>query len=89
MICRIYDVSGATLDQYDQVDQQVGPEKPDGVHLHIAGQTDGGIRVIEVWDSTDAIDRYMQSGLGEALEQAGFPEPQVTDFEVHKLDWVD
>jgi hypothetical protein len=31
----------------------------------------------------------MQSGLGEALEQASFPEPQITDFEVHKLDWAD
>ena len=38
MNCRIYDVPGATLDQYDQVDQQVGPEKPDGVHIHIAGR---------------------------------------------------
>ena len=26
MICRIYDVPGATLDQYDAVDRQVGPE---------------------------------------------------------------
>lgn len=88
MICRIYDIPGATLDQYDQVDQQVGPAKPDGVHLHIAGQTDGGVHVIEVWDSTDAIDRYMQTGLGEALEQANFPEAHITDFEVHKLDWI-
>jgi len=88
MICRIYEVPGATLEQYDKVNEQLGPEKPDGVHAHIAGQAEGGIRVIEVWDSTDAIDRYMQSGLGEALEQAGIPEPTITDFEVHNLDWM-
>lgn len=89
MICRIYDVPGATLDQYDQVNEQLGSEKPEGVHAHIAGQTDDGIRVIEVWDSTDAIERYMQAGLGEALAQANLPEPKITDFEVHKLDWTD
>ena len=89
MICRIYEVQGATLDQYDQVNEQLGSEKPDGVHVHIAGQSDGGIRVIEVWDSTEAIDSYMQSGLGEALQQANIPEPKITDFEVHNLDWTD
>ena len=26
MICRIYDVPGATLDQYDEVDRKVGEE---------------------------------------------------------------
>ncbi|MBA3300437.1 MAG: hypothetical protein H0T15_01085 [Thermoleophilaceae bacterium] len=88
MICRIYDAPGATIEQYDQVNEQLGPEKPEGVHTHIAGPFDGGLRVIEVWDSTDAIDRYMESGLGEALQQAGVPEPTVTDFEVHKLDWT-
>ncbi len=45
--------------------------------------------MIEVWDSTDAIERYMESGLGEALEQADLPEPQVSDFEVHAFDWTD
>ncbi len=42
MICRIYDVPGGTLEQYDDVDQKVGPEKPEGVHLHVAGMTDQG-----------------------------------------------
>lgn len=90
MICRTYDVPGATLEQYDAVNKQVGPEKPDGVHVHIAGKTDDGIRVIEVWDSPEHDDRYMaSSGLGEAMQAAGIPEPTVTDFEVHNLDWLD
>lgn len=89
MICRIYDVAGATLEQYDQVNEQLGSEKPEGVHAHIAGSIDGGIRVIEVWDSTEHIDRYMQSGLAEALERASIPEPKITDFEVHNFEWTD
>jgi len=88
MICRTYDVPGATLAQYDQVNEQSGSEKPDGVHAHIAMATEGGIRVIEVWDSTDAIDRYMEAELGEALEQANLPQPTITDYDVHNFDWT-
>ena len=88
MVCRIYDVQGATLDQYEEVNERLGPEKPEGVHVHIAGKTDGGIRVIEVWDSVEHIDRYMEQGLGEALQQARIPEPNITEFEVHNLDWL-
>lgn len=88
MICRTYDVPGVTLDQYDEVNNAVGPEKPDGVHVHIAMKTNDGLRVIEVWDSADAIDRFMESGLGEALEKADVPEPTITDFEVHNFDWA-
>ena len=89
MICRTYDVAGGTLDQYDEVSDMIGDEKPDGVHLHIAMKTEDGIRVIEVWDSAEHDERYMAAGLGEALQKAGVPEPKVTDYEVHNLDWLD
>ena len=88
MICRIYDVPGATLDQYDAIDRQLGPEVPDGARAHIAGRTEDGIRVIEVWDSSEHIDRYVDAGLGRAMQEAALPEPTVTEFEVHKLDWL-
>lgn len=88
MICRTYDVPGVTLDKYDEVNTAMGSDKPDGAHAHIAMKTDDGIRVIEVWDSTDAIDRYMQSGLGEAMEKSGLPEATITDFQVHNFDWT-
>ncbi len=86
MICRIYDVAGATLEQYDRVNQLVGPETPEGAHVHIAGPTEAGFRVIEVWDSSEHIDRYMEAGLGAAMEEAQIPEPTVTEFEVHNLE---
>ena len=31
MICRIYDVPGATLDQYDEVDRKIGLDNPEGL----------------------------------------------------------
>ena len=51
-ICRIYDVDGATLEQYDEVDQKF-PGMPDGGRCHIAGMLDGRLQVIEVWDSRE------------------------------------
>jgi hypothetical protein len=89
MICRIYTVRGATLDQYDEVDRKFPDEAPEGAHLHVAGMTDDGLKVIEVWDSEDHVNRFMeQGGLREAMQEAQLPEPDITQFEVHKLDWV-
>ena len=87
MICRIYDVPGATLEQYEEVSGKVGMERPEGAHVHIAGRTDRGLQVIEVWDSQAHIDRFMDAGLGKAMQAAQLPEPTITEFE-HKLDWV-
>ncbi len=93
MICRIYDVQGGKLEHYDAVSERTGQDKPEGVHAHIVGATDGGFMVIEVWDSADDVNRYMeQSGLGEAIQEvmgeANVPEPKITEFEVHNLDWL-
>jgi hypothetical protein len=41
-----------------------------------------------VWDSQEDIDRYMNAGLGEAMQAANLPQPNITEFEVHKLDWT-
>jgi hypothetical protein len=92
MICRIYDVQGGKIEHYDAVTERIGWDKPGGVHAHIAGPTEGGFTVIEVWDSEEHIDRYMEQGLGEAIQEvlgeAGVSEPKITQFEVHKLDWL-
>ncbi len=65
------------------------PSAPDGARVHIAGKTDRGFMVIEVWESREHIDRFMESsGLGEAMQEAQVPEPEITEFEVHTFDWV-
>jgi hypothetical protein len=30
----------------------------------------------------------MDAGLGKAMQAANLPEPTITEFEVHKLDWI-
>ena len=92
MICRIYDIPGGTLEHYDAVSKRTGTDKPDGVHAHIVGKTDTGFTVIEVWDSEDDVNRYLEQGLGDAIQEvmgeADLPEPGITQFEVHNLDWL-
>ena len=82
-ICRIYEVEGATLDQYDEVDAKL-PDLPEGAKYHVAGAADGGFYVVEVWESREHVERFMQGPLGAELQAAGIPEPKITEFEVHK-----
>jgi len=81
-ICRIYEIEGGTLDQYDEVDAKF-PESPEGAKLHVAGAADGRLYVVEIWESREQVERYMQSGVGTAIEEAGIPEPKVAEFEIH------
>jgi hypothetical protein len=81
-ICRIFEVQGATLDQYDEVDSKY-PDLPAGNRYHVAGAVGDTLYVIEVWESGEASDRWMEDQIGPELEEVGIPEPKVTEFEVH------
>jgi hypothetical protein len=82
-VCLIVNIPGATLEQYDQVRQAVDQPLEQGQISHVAGATDDGICVVDVWESRDDFDRFLQEKLGEQLERAGVPEPQITEFAVH------
>ena len=41
-----------------------------------------------MWESQADLDRYMEAGLGKAMQEAKVPQPTITGFEVHKLEWV-
>ena len=83
-ICRIYEIEGGTLDQYDEVNAKF-PENPQGARLHVAGAADGRLYVVEIWESSEQAEEYMASGIGEAIQVAGIPEAKATEFEVHNL----
>ena len=44
--------------------------------------------MIEAWDSQEHIDRFMEAGFGTAVQAAQIPQPTITEFEVHTLDWI-
>jgi quinol monooxygenase YgiN len=86
-ICLIFDNPGVTQAQYDQVRNEVAPgnKPPPGMLYHVAGPIENGDwRVIEVWESQEAVDRFFKEKLGQALQKANISgQPQT--FQVHNI----
>jgi hypothetical protein len=79
---------GATLDQYDQVIRAMGLEQggptPPGAISHVVMKTDDGFRVIDVWESREAFDRFAQEEIGPRTREAGITdEPDMRFYEAH------
>jgi quinol monooxygenase YgiN len=83
----IFDGPSVTQAQYEQARNEVAPDNKrlPGMLYHVAGPTEaGGWRVIEVWESQEAADRFFKEKLGQALQKANISiQPQV--FQVHNI----
>jgi hypothetical protein len=63
-----------------------GDQLPDGCELHIAGPVEQGWRVITVWESPDAFDRFREEKLLPALRDvAGEEVPPPLEPEVNPV----
>ena len=87
-IAMIFDLPGMTQAHYDQIRSAVAPGNQSrdispGLLYHVAGPTDGGWRVIEVWESQEVADRFFQEKLAPAFQQANVPGTQPQVFPVH------
>ncbi len=75
---------------YDQVSARVAPndQLPEGCSVHIAGPSNGGWRVITVWDSEERFQQFRNETLIPAMKEVGgdgFIAPSVQPEEVYKL----
>jgi len=81
------DFGGATLEQYDRVNELTGllpfGPAPRNELFHWVAKTDRGIRVIDVWESRDAFERFVHERLGPVFEEVGMPGPEIQFFEIH------
>lgn len=79
----IFDGSGMSQDQYEQVNQLASPsnQPPPGMLFHAAGPREEGFSVIEVWESQEALQEFFAQTLGQALQQANI-STQPTFFQV-------
>jgi len=66
----LFDSSGTTQEQYDQVIEtlQRGGITAQGRIFHVAGPMEGGWRVVEVWESQEAVNKFFQEQLMPALQ---------------------
>jgi quinol monooxygenase YgiN len=69
----IFEGTGLTEATYEQVKNAVAPNNsmPAGMQYHVAGATENGFAVIEVWDSQEAAKKFFDEQLGQSLQKAG------------------
>jgi len=89
LISRLSEGRGAV--EYDQVNEEanVAPDPPRGLIFHSAGDVDGVFTIIDVWESTDDLERFRDERLLPAIEKvmgeeaAWMERPSVA--EVHNI----
>jgi hypothetical protein len=75
---------------YDAISERVRPhaEEAEGFVVHAAGWTGNGFRIIEIWETQAAFDRFMQEVVMPAVTEVAADaarEPAVTAYELHSL----
>ena len=86
----VFQFAKARRDSYDRVNRLLGIDMkrgtgnwPSGLLSNAAGTSaDGGLVVMEVWESRAALDRFMSDRLGPAIQKAGIDN-------VPRMTWVD
>jgi len=67
-------------EDYERLTAVLGDEVPEGLIVHVAGRTDSGFRIIDVWESREAWERFRDERLRPAARRAaddGALEPPV------------
>jgi hypothetical protein len=79
---------GGTLEQYDKVVELMGyerggPGEPGGL-FHWVEKTDEGLRIVDVWQTDEAFQRFGAEKLRPLTAEVGWTgEPDITRHEVH------
>jgi hypothetical protein len=77
---------GGSNDAYDRVLEKMGLTEgtpPDGAEFHVAGEVDGGFRVVDVWESAEQFQKFADEQIAPLSAEEGFPPPDVSIWEVH------
>jgi hypothetical protein len=84
-IAFLQEVPGMTREQYDQVVETLRGQTTEGRIFHVAGPMEGGWRVVDVWESQEAVNKFFQELLGPALEAAGIAATPPQFWPVHNI----
>jgi hypothetical protein len=75
----VVDIPGMTEAQYRAVRDVLGEALQPGNLVHMAGPIEGGRRVVEVWESPEAMGAFFESPETAAAFQAGGVPPLPPD----------
>jgi heme-degrading monooxygenase HmoA len=79
---------GATVEQYEALNDVIGVDDdnpPDGLVIHMAGVTDDGMVVIDVWESEEKLNAFFDSTLGPALADSEMEPGPPTVSKLHNM----
>ncbi len=82
---------GGTEEQHRAVAEALGGAhaEVEGRILFAAGPVEGGWQIVQIWESEEALGRFVENNLKPAFEKVGDrgyqAPPEVTDFPVHDL----
>jgi heme-degrading monooxygenase HmoA len=87
-IMMILEWEGVSTDQYARVNEAMGihsdADAPEGLISHVAAiDDDGEMTIVDLWESEQALGRFVETRLGPALAQASIPESQPRIHTVH------
>jgi hypothetical protein len=83
------DFQGANIEQYDEINEWIGllpggPAASPQELFHWVAQVEQGFRVVDVWETREAFERFAQEKLAPICERIGIPRPSdIQFFEVH------
>jgi hypothetical protein len=76
----------ATPEEYDQVNEKLGDETPQGGILHAAVDLGGGkMRAIDVWESAEDYQSFVQDKLIPAIAEVNPDAPQAQEPEIREI----
>lgn len=85
----VLELPNTTVEQYDRLVETVlgpGAKISPPELFHVAGPTDTGIRIITVWESEQAFQRFTQEKILPAAQQVGLGgQPKISMWNVHRL----
>lgn len=80
----LQEMPGVSEAEYRLVEQHLGPDRPPGLLAHVAGPTDSGWRIINVWEDEASFRRFQSERLvraaGLAAQSDGFDPAKAAGF---------
>lgn len=87
----LFEFPGVSAEQYEEVCRNLNNGElmttladwpNEGCLFHVAGPTEGGFRIVDVWESAEAFQRFGET-LVPLLEKVAFPQVEPQIFPVH------
>lgn len=82
-----FEVPGMGQEQYDAIIDrlQARGALAEGRKAHVSCPAKDGWFVLDVWESPQALERFVQSALGPTFQELGLPQPAPAVAPLHNL----